>query len=113
MPEVHNKNNAIKTAYVDIDETICFYNGDRIYEEAIPNFENIQKINRLYDEGWIVIYWTARGNTQKDNIARMEYIYEMTLKQLVKWQARFHKLEIAKPFYDIIIDDRAKRIEEL
>ena len=27
--------------YVDIDETICFYEGERHYPLAIPNKENI------------------------------------------------------------------------
>ena len=26
--------------YVDIDETICFYNGERNYPDAIPDFKN-------------------------------------------------------------------------
>ena len=37
--------------YVDIDETICFYDSDRNYPDAIPSHENIAKINKLYDEG--------------------------------------------------------------
>ena len=37
--------------YVDIDETICFYSGEREYHLAEPNHENIAKINKLYDEG--------------------------------------------------------------
>ena len=34
--------------FVDIDETICFYDGvDRLgYKNAIPNIENITKINK-------------------------------------------------------------------
>ena len=49
--------------FVDIDETICFYEGvDRLgYKNAIPNYENIAKINKLYDEGNQITYWTSRG----------------------------------------------------
>ena len=47
--------------FVDIDETICFYEGDRHYPDAIPNMENIAKINRLYDQNNYIVYWTARG----------------------------------------------------
>ena len=36
-------------ALVDIDETICFYSDKRVYELAEPNFDNITKINQLYD----------------------------------------------------------------
>ena len=38
--------------YVDIDETICFYEpSSKTYEDAIAHKENIDKINKLYDEG--------------------------------------------------------------
>ena len=50
---------------VDIDETICFYPGKRQYDLAEPDHTNIAKINKLYDEGWKVIYWTARGGSDK------------------------------------------------
>lgn len=113
--ETHDKHNKIPIAFVDIDETICFYDGDRIYEQAVPNYENIAKINSLYEQGWIIIYWTARGSSQPDNKNRLQYVKELTLKQLNEWQAKFHELKIGdiKPLYDLIIDDKAKRIEEL
>ena len=40
-----------KVALVDIDETICFYPKKRQYNLAEPSEENINKINKLYDEG--------------------------------------------------------------
>ena len=40
--KLYNEN---KRALVDIDETICFYEDKRIYELAIPNRDNINKIN--------------------------------------------------------------------
>jgi hypothetical protein len=113
--EKHQKNNSTPIAFVDIDETIAFYDGDRIYEEAKPSYENIDKINKLYDEGWIIIYWTARGSTQPNNKERLEYLRTLTSQQLHNWGAKFHELQIGdkKPLYDLIIDDKAKRIEEL
>ena len=51
----------VKVALVDVDETVCFYPDKRRYDEAVPNKENIAKINKLYDEGWKILYWTARG----------------------------------------------------
>lgn len=113
--ETHNKNNKIRTAFVDIDETICFFDGERIYENAIPNEENIAKINKLYNEGWIIVYWTARGSTQPDNLVRLNDIRDLTSQQLISWGAKFHQLQIGdkKPLFDLVIDDKAKRIEEL
>ena len=36
-----------KTVLVDIDETICFYEGKRVYGTAIPSKENIAKIKQI------------------------------------------------------------------
>jgi hypothetical protein len=113
--EIHNKNNETLTALVDIDETICFYEGERIYELAIPNSNNIAKINALYDEGWDIIYWTARGSTQPTNKQRLKQLRALTINQLNEWGAKYNELEIGdkKPLFDLVIDDKAKRIEEL
>jgi len=113
--QVHHKNNSTLTAFVDIDETICFYEGDRIYENAIPSTENINKINSLYDKGWKIVYWTARGSAEPTNKERLEYLTNLTTEHLNQWGAKFHELQIGdkKPLYDLVIDDKAKRIEEL
>jgi len=112
--EIHFKNsNSKKIVYVDIDETICFYDSDRIYEEAKPDYENIKKINDLYDSGCEITYFTSRGSSQPKNKRRTNYLFNMTKSQLEKWGAKFHNLKLQKPFYDVIIDDKAKRIEEL
>jgi len=42
--------------FVDIDETICFYEGERNYPNAIPIKKNIEKINKLYDQGHRIKY---------------------------------------------------------
>ena len=44
---------------VDIDETICFYSDKRRYDRSEPNHDNIAKVNRLFDEGWRVVYWLS------------------------------------------------------
>ena len=114
--ETHKIHSAkVLTVLVDIDETICFYQGNRTYEQAIPEQANIDKINDLYDQGWKVIYWTARGSTQPTNLDRLSYITELTQEQLNSWGARHHDLIIGdkKPLFDLVIDDKAKRIEEL
>lgn len=115
MRESHNKYNQDPVAFVDIDETICFYDGERIYENAIPDYNNITKINKLFDNGWRIIYWTARGSTQPSNYERLEGLRQLTIGQLHLWGAKYHELQMGdkKPLYDLIIDDKAKRIEEL
>lgn len=107
-----------RVALIDIDETICFYPNKRQYNLAEPSQENIAKINKLYDEGWKIIYWTARGGSPK-SIAAGRCYYEFTLEQLKSWGCKFHELSTGtkgshiKPPYDLVVDDKAKRIEEL
>ena len=94
--------------FVDIDETICFYEGDRHYPDAVPNMENIAKINKLYDEGHYIKYWTARGA-----VTGLDWL-ETTACQLDKWGCQYHELSVGeKPDYDLLICDKTKRIEEI
>ncbi len=95
------------TIYVDIDGTICKTKGNN-YKDAVPIPENIAKINKLYDEGHEIVYWTARGNSSKQDH------YQLTKMQLCKWGCYYTVLIVgSKPSYDLLIDDRAKRIEEI
>ena len=97
--------------YVDIDETICYYEGDREYHLAKPNITNISKVNKLYEEGNQITYYTARGSVHKDR--RDEY-FHLTEYQLEEWGCKYHKLSVGeKPAYDLLICDKTKRIEEI
>ena len=86
--------------YVDIDGTICTLNSSDDenkdqsfdpagYEDAQPIEENIDKINKLYD--WI----------------------ELTRQQLFEWGCKCHDVRVGKPQYDLWIDDKSMRIEEV
>lgn len=91
---------------VDIDETICYYCGDRNYSEAIPNHERIEVINDLYDQGNEIAYWTARGST-----SGIDW-YDVTKKQLEAWGCKHHSLSVGeKPHYDLLICDKAVNSE--
>ena len=94
--------------FVDIDETICFYEGKRHYPDAIPNMENIAKINKLYDKGHYIKYWTARGA-----VTGLDWL-DTTADQLDEWGCQYHELSVGeKPAYDLLICDKTKRIEEI
>ncbi len=100
--------------FVDIDETICFYSDKRRYNLAEPNYGNIDKINKMHDQGDIITYWTARGSSQLHNISRLEQYRELTKSQLDEWGCKYHFLELGnKPQFDLLIDDKTKRIEEI
>ena len=94
--------------YVDIDETICYYDGKREYDLALPIKENIEKINRLFEEGNQITYYTARGA-----VTKIDW-YETTKAQLDEWGCKYHNLSVGeKPHYDLLICDKTKRIEEI
>ena len=46
---------------IDIDGTICTPTVGRDYHKAEPWKDRIAKINKLYDEGHYIIYFTARA----------------------------------------------------
>lgn len=94
--------------YVDIDETICYYDDERDYNLAKPLYDNIKKINKLYDEGNSITYWTARGS-----VTKIDWL-ETTKNQLNEWGCKYHNLSVGeKPPYDLLICDKTKRIEEI
>ena len=96
----------MKTYIVDIDGTICtqnhFKDGKRDYSQAKPLKNRIQKINKLFEEGNEIHYWTARGSqTGLDH-------KQLTSNQLKKWGCKYTSLRVGdKPHYDIWIDDKA------
>lgn len=97
----------MKNIYVDIDNTICKTNG-MDYEGSEPWYDNIKKINKLYDDGNKITYYTARGS-----VSKIDW-YELTKSQLDSWGCKYHNLSVGeKPPFDLLIDDRSKRIEEI
>ena len=85
-----------------MDETICFYEGDRNYPNAIPNLDRIDQINKLYDEGNKITYYTARGTQTGIDWT------EVTENQLKSWGCKYHNLSVGKkPHYDLLICDKA------
>tara|TARA_B100000287_G_scaffold150169_1_gene141946 strand:+ start:838 stop:1128 length:291 start_codon:yes stop_codon:yes gene_type:complete len=93
--------------YVDIDNTICnTKNSD--YENSTPRFKQIEKINKLYNEGNEIVYWTARGGHSGIDW-RM-----FTKRQIDSWGCQYTRIETQKkPSYDLFICDKSKRIEEI
>ena len=86
--------------YVDIDNTITITLGND-YEKSFPRKDRIDIINKLYDNGNIITYWTGRGTVSGINWL------ELTKKQLNEWGAKHHHLLFGKPAYDIFIDDKS------
>jgi len=86
--------------YVDIDETICESPKSRNYAEATPLPERIEKVNKLFDKGYTIIYWTARGTGSGIDWR------QTTESQFKEWGVKYHELKFGKPIYDLFIDDK-------
>ena len=98
--------------YVDIDNTICHsFKNDKDewdYSLSKPRYNQIKKINQLHAEGHEIIYWTARGSGTGISWEKL------TVRQLSEWGCSYTRIsKIKKPVYDLFIDDKAKRIEEI
>jgi hypothetical protein len=88
--------------FVDMDETICYYPGEREYPKALPIEDRIQRINELHDSGHEITYYTARGVT-----SGLDW-NELTVKQLKEWGCKYHNVSVGeKPDYDLLICDKA------
>lgn len=91
-----------KRIVVDIDGTICLTLNDD-FEKAVPYPKRIEKINSLYDAGYTIVFFTARGS-----YTGLDW-QELTLRQLKEWNVKYHELIMGKPYAEMYIDDRAEK----
>lgn len=97
----------MQTYCFDIDGTICS-NTYGEYDKAIPILPRIAVINRLYDDGNIIYFMTARGMSKAGNNAVLaySYMYTYTEQQLRSWKVKYHALFLGKPKADFYVDDK-------
>ena len=89
----------------DIDGTLCTkIDGD--YSRAEPFPDRIAVVNALHAAGHVIKLFTARGSTTGIDWR------EVTERQLVVWEVRYHELIMGKPEADIFIDDKAFNSEQ-
>jgi hypothetical protein len=102
----------MKIYCIDIDGVIC-HNPSACktckYEGSQPIKENIEKINKLFDGGNYIKYFTARGmGTYNDDSKLAEEKWrDLTELQLKIWGCKYHELIMGKPSADYYIDDKA------
>jgi hypothetical protein len=92
----------------DIDGTICDKNNNDDYDKSFPYLSRIGLINKLYDEGNVIVFHTARGMGRHNNNAQLaiQEFYALTEEQLKEWGVKYHQLILGKPSGDIYIDDK-------
>ena len=84
----------------DLDSTLCNTQGSN-YESSTPITERIEAVNKLYDEGHIIIVDTARGSNSGKNW------WSFTVQQLKSWGLKFHTLRTGVKFAaDVFVDDK-------
>jgi len=89
----------------DVDGTIL-ETYDSKYAECVPIPGRIELVNKLYDKGNKIIYWTARGAT-----SGIDW-YDFTKKQLDGFGCKYHEFFTKKPHYHIWVDDKAINANE-
>jgi len=90
-----------KIIVMDVDETICTKRHDQDYSQSVPLPEMIERANKLYDQGYYMTYWTARGCVSGRDWSLI------TREQLDRWGVKYHEIRTGKPLYDYWIDDKA------
>ena len=89
----------------DIDGTICtITEGD--YELAEPFYDTIEKINKSFNDGHTIYFFTARGSTTGIDWR------QLTEKQLRTWGLKYDQLFMGKPTADLYIDDKCINIKD-
>lgn len=92
----------------DIDGVVdSMPGGSTNYSDAIPDKEMIARINRLYDAGNYIIFYTARGY-----VSGIDW-RSVTEKQFEVWGLKYHELIFGKPNADYYIDDKMLAMSEI
>ena len=104
---------------VDIDGTICTPTVGRDYHKAEPWQDRIKVLNKLYDEGNYIIYFTARAMGRfadlphsVASVKAKEVLFELTRQQLEEWGVKYNELIMGKPHADFFIDDKGVKDED-
>ena len=104
---------------IDIDGTICTPTVGRDYHKAEPWQDRIKVLNKLYDEGHYITYFTARAMGRfadlphsVASVKAKEVLFELTKQQLEEWGVKYNELIMGKPHADFFIDDKGVKDED-
>ena len=92
----------------DIDNVVCITDGKN-YKNAKPNQPGIDKINSLFERGYMIKLFTSRfmGRNKDNKMKAKKQGYKMTSEQLKRWNLSYHELHFGKPSFDLYIDDKS------
>ena len=103
-----------KTIAFDLDDVLCYrpsgyeHLGPEKYDYCEPYNGNIDLVNSLYDDGYNIVIYTARGMSQYNGnvIEIYSKLYNKTNQQLNSWGLKYHQLVMGKIHYDVLVDDK-------
>ena len=98
---------------VDIDGTISNCPTGQ-YEKSEPMMDRIEKLNKIYDQGNSIVFYTARGMGRFDGdpVKAHETFYDLTFNQLKSWGCKFDELHMGKFHVHYFIDDKGINSED-
>lgn len=95
-----------KRIVCDFDDTLAFHQN-RNFDEALPNIPLIEKLNSLYDQGWQIDIFTARGSISCKTREEAQQKYEPGMVAwLDKHNVKYNLLSFDKPLAAYYIDDK-------
>ena len=101
---------------VDFDDTLCIHTtvAKADITTGIPNTELIQALNKLYESGFEIHIYTARGSASTNSRQEADKKYrDIMTKWLNENNVKFNKLSFEKPIGIYYVDDKAVRPDEL
>lgn len=105
-----------KVIIVDFDDTLCLHAG---YDKSNivkgePNLPLILKLNELFDRGYSIQIYTARGHISTGTRKEADARYRLVIQEwLQKYGVKYSHLTFNKPLGIIYIDDKSVRPDEL
>jgi len=95
-----------KRIVLDFDDTLAF-TSNRDWDNAKPNVALIEKCNELYNQGWTVDIYTARGSISCRSREEAADKYGPQIESwLLKNHVKYHALNFNKPLAAYYIDDK-------
>ncbi len=101
------------TFVIDLDGTLCSQESTGTYYKAKPIKEMIDKVNTLYDAGYKIVIFTARGmDTCKGDVERVLWNYTKITKDWLEANGvKYHELMFGKPSATFHVDDKAMTLD--
>lgn len=101
-----------KRIILDFDDTLAF-NENRDWSIAKPNTKLIEKTNKLFDQGWKIDIYTARGSISCSTRDEASAKYEEGMRQwLANHGVKYHDISFNKQLAAYYIDDKGMSPEE-